>query len=104
MVRILILIFVLFACDFQLIFVLFSSGFSGADLSALVREAGLAVVKERYHDLSLPNSSPSTFQPVPVIRQQQHNMICSRHFEAALNIVRPSVTAEDRMRYCCTAV
>ena len=95
----------IFALDFQLNFVLIlasfcfsSSGFSGADLSALVREAGLAVVKERYRGLSLPNSSSSTFQPVPLIKQQQHNMICSRRFEAALNIVRPSVTAEDRIR------
>ena len=92
----------IFMDDFQLNFVsiclISRLGFSGADLSALVREAGLAVVKERYHDLSLPNSSSSTFQPVPVISRQQHNMICSRHFEVALNIVRPSVTAEDRIR------
>ena len=57
-------------------------GFSGADLSALVREAGLSVVKEWKADET--NDNPS---------------ICARHFESAIARVQPSVSATDRKRW-----
>lgn len=61
-------------------------GFSGADLAALVREAGLAVMMEwREKGEGVDDFS---FQS-----------ISARHFERAFQKVRPSVSPEDRMRY-----
>ena len=122
-------------------------GFSGADLAALVREAGLAVVREMMikssqpsrgsnditdsttsvhsNSLSAPSSSvtisthcanstnditsPSTtaIDNNDVSNGVEDNndnditdrvCISSRHFEAALNRVRPSVALHDRQR------
>ena len=59
-----------------------TDGFSGADLSALVREAGLSVVKEwKTHET---DDTPT---------------ISAKHFESALAGVQPSVTATDRSRW-----
>eukprot|EP00605_Chrysophyceae_sp_TOSAG23-4_P000055 GSChrysophyteH1.ASY1.ANO1.57.1 assembled CDS len=57
-----------------------TSGFSGADLAALVREAGLEVIRE-----------DRTLATVPYISR--------RHFDRALDRCRPSVREEDRLRY-----
>lgn len=70
-----------------------SLGFSGADLAALVREAGLAVVKEwrdlgRFHTMTLEDPQFSA----------ESAQVCQRHFEAAFGKVKPSVAQEDRMR------
>lgn len=62
-------------------------GFSGADIAALVREAGMAVVK----DWSDDDANDA--------EEQHSSFICSRHFEAAFLKVRPSVSAQDRLRY-----
>lgn len=59
-----------------------ADGFSGADLSALVREAGLSVIKEL--------SVGASIEDIPTIKA--HN------FEAALNKVKPSVNPLDRKR------
>lgn len=61
-------------------------GFSGADLAALVREAGLAVMMEW-------REQGETAQDL------SFQSISSRHFERAFQKVRPSVSPEDRMRY-----
>lgn len=101
-----------------------TQGFSGADLSALVREAGLAVVKEwRQKDniiAAAAAASGSNNNVNMVMNSEQHHMstvtttmssvndqeqsqqqhyISMRHFEVALNTVRPSVSTEDKLRY-----
>jgi SpoVK/Ycf46/Vps4 family AAA+-type ATPase len=66
-------------------------GFSGADLAALVREAGLSVMiewRDARESSSDPQSSELCFQS-----------ISTRHFERAFTKLRPSVSPEDRMRY-----
>jgi ribosome biogenesis ATPase len=83
-----------------------TEGYSGADLAALVREAGLAMLRE------LPRPTALTF------RNKRHRgeegnsgsienngggthvmEIDTRHFETALEKVRPSVGLVDRERY-----
>lgn len=72
-------------------------GFTGADLSALVREAGLSVIKElsAANELAMTSSSLNADASVvvPVTK------ICARHFEMALSKVKPSVSPQDRVRY-----
>lgn len=63
-----------------------TDGFSGADLSALVREAALAVIKE-LNNSHQKDDSPSDY------------CIKKRHFETALSKVRPSVNPTDRKRF-----
>jgi ribosome biogenesis ATPase len=65
-----------------------TDGFSGADLAALVREAGLAVVKEWKVS---GNEAGDVDDIIP--------KIFARHFETALSKVQPSVSAQDRERY-----
>jgi len=55
--------------------------FTGADLVALVREASVAALKER---LQTGTSC---------------NQVCSRHFDNAMNTMRPSVSEPDRRKY-----
>ena len=65
-----------------------SSGFSGADLAALVREAGMAVMQDwRKRRSQNESSSDEDFN------------ISKAHFDAAFDKVRASVSAEDRRRY-----
>lgn len=63
-----------------------SEGFSGADIANLLREAGLAVIREWYGNSEFGNST-------------SNNVIMGRHFEEAFTRVRPSVSLEDRKRY-----
>lgn len=63
-------------------------GFSGADCSALVREAGLAVIKEISSQWGLDKPAD----------QNECVKIEGRHFERALQKVRPSVAPQDRKR------
>jgi len=64
-----------------------TEGFSGADLAALVREAGMAVMRD------LRNSAANGGG------DYEHAFISARHFELALERTRPSVAIEDRHRY-----
>ena len=57
-----------------------AEGYSGADCAALLREAGLAVLKE-----SLSESSSLSITP--------------RHFDYAFDHVVPSVSKKDQARY-----
>lgn len=61
-----------------------TEGFSGADLAALVREAGIAVVRE-WSDIN------------SVL--EEDSCISARHFQDAFSRVRPSVSPFDRERY-----
>lgn len=84
-----------------------ADGYSGADLSALVREAGLCVMREwkkstqdasfiQQHSSSTTSSSSIA---ISLLTSEMPTVICQRHFESALSIVKPSVTREDRDRF-----
>jgi len=61
-----------------------ANGYSGADCAAVLREAGLAVLKE-----NLANPNP-----------EQHTLcIAARHFDYAFHHVLPSVSKKDQARY-----
>lgn len=72
-----------------------TEGFSGADLSALVREAGLAVIKEITDS---PDHVTATMMATDESQQPEVVKIQKRHFEAAFERVRPSVNPQDRER------
>jgi ribosome biogenesis ATPase len=83
-----------------------AEGFSGADLSALVREAGLAVIKE-VSDADDNNPSGHLLDadkqfgdPVDAAHEAKYQIvkIQKRHFEAAFQRVKPSVNPQDRER------
>ena len=61
-------------------------GFSGADLSALVREAAMACLKE-------------TFDGNEVEMNVEQLVVHARHFYQAFDHVAPSVSARDAKRY-----
>jgi ribosome biogenesis ATPase len=63
-----------------------AEGYSGADCAALLREAGLAVLKEDVLN-SKENSDDSTLCILP------------RHFDYAFKHVVPSVSRKDQARY-----
>lgn len=74
-----------------------AEGFSGADLAALVREAGLSVIKEISDDNPFASSLPSSDNGVDNSKYNDVK-IKKRHFEAAFTRVRPSVNPQDRSR------
>lgn len=59
-------------------------GFTGADLSAIVREASIAALRDRILGRST---------------SKQDIILTESHFEIALNKVNPSVSSEDRVVY-----
>jgi len=61
-----------------------TDGYSGADCAALIREAGLAVLRE---DAAAPTPGAAALS------------ICSRHFDRAFDSVMPSVSKKDQARY-----
>ena len=92
-----------------------AEGFSGADLAALVREAGLAVLQEWRQnrravalsaDLSKGTDMNGQIPLSPFDATDSSTLsipsICMRHFETAFERIHPSVSAEDRKRYWST--
>lgn len=72
-----------------------AEGFSGADLSALVREAGLSVIKE----ISATSDHFSSLKEKEgLIGDISRIAIQPRHFEQAFQKVKPSVNRKDRVR------
>jgi ribosome biogenesis ATPase len=65
-----------------------AEGYSGADLAALLREAGLAVLKE--HMTTISRGGPT---------EDAKLLIRTSHFDAAFNAVMPSVSKKDHARY-----
>lgn len=59
-------------------------GFTGADLSSLVREASLNALRQKIDG---------------ILPQDKDVILNFKHFDAALNKVRPSVSIVDRQRY-----
>jgi ribosome biogenesis ATPase len=68
-----------------------AEGYSGADCAALLREAGLAVLKEEMA-ASLSLSSDEKGGSVEL-------RIMAKHFDAAFDSVMPSVSKKDQARY-----
>lgn len=69
-----------------------AEGYSGADCAALLREAGLAAIKEDSSRLSSREDESG---------KQGEESLCirSKHFVAAFKAVMPSVSARDQKRY-----
>lgn len=65
-----------------------AEGYSGADCAALLREAGLAVMKEDFE--AVGKGKPAGTIPL---------CIMSKHFDAAFASVMPSVSKRDQARY-----
>lgn len=68
-----------------------AQGYSGADCAALLREAGLAVLKDTM-DSSKDTSNTVSDGPLTL-------SITARHFDYAFNHVVPSVSHKDQARY-----
>ena len=79
-----------------------ADGYSGADCSALLREAGLAVLKERYDNAtdnsSIPTDGSSSTSGISTSTSTSL-CICPRHFDYAFAHVVPSVSRKDQARY-----
>lgn len=69
-----------------------AEGYSGADCAALLREAGLAVLKE---DICGSKDSTETTSEIDPIALR----ITPRHFDYAFSHVVPSVSRKDQARY-----
>lgn len=70
-----------------------AEGYSGADCAALLREAGLAVLKENMSTTAKPaTSTSSTLAEKPLC-------ITACHFQYAFDHVIPSVSRKDQARY-----
>lgn len=79
-------------------------GFSGADLAALVREGGLAVMSEWREKMEARriqrglDVSNGTSDGLDSVADLEFSKISTRHFEVAFSKVRPSVSPDDRAR------
>lgn len=74
-----------------------AEGYSGADCAALLREAGLAVLKESNTSLSTTVPVESTSSAPPV--ESRELCITESHFQYAFDNVIPSVSRKDQARY-----
>jgi hypothetical protein len=70
-----------------------ANGYSGADCAALLREAGLAVLKE--------GMEKTIEEDVDAMQVDGTSTLCitARHFDYAFNHVMPSVSRKDQARY-----
>ena len=73
-------------------------GFSGADLSSLVREASWVALRAQYQAEGLHGGVAAAETPEQVVAAQALR-VSQAHFMEALQRVNPSVSAEDRRRY-----
>ena len=76
-----------------------ANGFSGADCAALLREAGLAVLRDgvlRRTDPTLDNDNKNSNDE---IKKDAPLQITAHHFQYAFEHVLPSVSKKDQARY-----
>ena len=73
-----------------------TNGYSGADCAALIREAGLAVIKEWQYQNKDDNTNTNTNDNDDDNNELQ---IYLRHIEIAFTKVKPSVSNDDQIRY-----
>jgi ribosome biogenesis ATPase len=72
-------------------------GYSGADIAALVREAGVLALRETLRTLDF---SSSELDPRPSVAEESVRVeVTLHHFEAALEKVVPSVSTAQRRKY-----
>ena len=71
-----------------------TDGFSGADLAALMREAGMCALKE-----SLERDKVDSAAAGGAALDADALMVGRQHVQAALRVVLPSVSAKDEKRY-----
>lgn len=78
-----------------------AEGYSGADCAALLREAGLAVLKESYE--SSTSTKPLNRNGMDLETKNGESppdlCICPHHFDYAFAHVVPSVSRKDQARY-----
>lgn len=72
-----------------------AEGYSGADCAALLREAGLAVLKESMKSTTTPEVSTSS----ELAEAAAALCIYESHFQYAFDHVVPSVSRKDQARY-----
>ncbi|BGO88854.1 hypothetical protein NBRC10512_002210 [Rhodotorula toruloides] len=72
-----------------------SEGLSGADLSALVREAAVSALRELFDSIDL--DGPAIDSALP--QAQGQAVVQMRHFEVALRKANPSVSRQQRRRF-----
>ncbi|ONH67610.1 Ribosome biogenesis ATPase RIX7 [Cyberlindnera fabianii] len=70
--------------------------FSGADLSSMVREAGVIALKKKFFTLKPPSSDD---QEMTDGDSDEQIFVTKDDFERALNSVKPSVNDRDRAKY-----
>ena len=73
-----------------------ADGFSGADCAALLREAGLAVLKE-----DMAASAAAVAAGLGALLTDTNSDLCIKghHFDSAFHHVMPSVSKKDQARY-----
>ena len=78
-----------------------ADGFSGADCAALLREAGLAVLRDGVlNRASIGNNDVAGFKDTKCEHTQQPQLqITAHHFKYAFDHVLPSVSKKDQARY-----
>lgn len=69
-------------------------GFSGADLSALIREAAVTALREVFASLADTSEAGTG-----VVESSTSPQVTMRHFDVALSKVSPSVSMAQRKRY-----
>jgi ribosome biogenesis ATPase len=72
-----------------------SEGLSGADLSALVREAAVSALRELFDSIDLDGPAIEPAQP----QAEGQAVVQMRHFETALRKANPSVSRQQRRRF-----
>ena len=78
-----------------------AEGYSGADCAALLREAGLAVLKESYQTDILSKDPNHSGMDIEANNDESSSSLCIRphHFNYAFDHVVPSVSPKDQARY-----
>lgn len=75
-------------------------GLSGADLSALVREAAVSALRELFDSIDLDGPAVTSLAgDGRGAAGQQQAVVRMRHFEAALRKANPSVSRQQRRRF-----
>ncbi|XP_028392638.1 nuclear valosin-containing protein-like isoform X2 [Dendronephthya gigantea] len=75
------------------------SGFSGADLAALVREASVNSLRERMKGYQGTSGLMLDANGPDVIQQDTIVGVAMRHFDAAFKKIKPSVSEKDQLVY-----
>lgn len=77
-----------------------ADGLSGADLSALAREAAVSALREMFTSIDLDGPALDVHSAVAVAGQPaEPPRVSMRHFETALERANPSVSRQQRRRF-----